>query len=270
MKKIALVLGGGGARCFTELGFIKVLQENNINIDFIVACSSGSLIGSLIANGVEVEDIRNEFHKAYTMLKWFKPNITRKGILSQKGIQFVLNQLLDNKLIENSKIPLQIVATNISKGELKVFKSGKISDAVCASSAVQGLYNPVKIDGDYYVDGALLNSIPADIARKEIGKENTVVVINLDTKLNNKDFNVKNTFQILYRCFYIPLLINRAKIIQENADIVVEPYKNLDLSFGNWLEILKFASSKKLNYFYDIGIKEGLKYVKLIKEKNIN
>jgi NTE family protein len=74
-RKIGLALGGGGAKSFAHLGIIKTLQENNIPIDFLATCSGGSIIGSLIACGIPIEDIIKEFYLTVKKVKWLRPKI---------------------------------------------------------------------------------------------------------------------------------------------------------------------------------------------------
>ena len=145
-RKIGLALGGGGAKSFAHLGIIKTLQENNIPIDFLATCSGGSIIGSLIACGIPIEDIIKEFYLTVKKVNWLRPKINSRGFFSQQNIKDILHKFCENKRIENLQIPIGIVATNLNEGCLHVFTEGNLADAVCASSALPGIYQPVEIN----------------------------------------------------------------------------------------------------------------------------
>lgn len=264
MKKLALILGGGGAKSFAHLGVIKVLQENNIPIDLLVTCSGGSIIGALIANGASVEKIKKEFYKKTRRINWFTLKLSRKGLLSQKNIQSILEHLKADTNIEDTKIPIRIVATNLNLGELKIFKSGSLKKAVCASVAFPGIYKPVKIGDYFFIDGGVLNSIPADIGSREIGCGNVTVTINLDYILNG-EINKSNVFQIIHRSIYIPMISQRKEIVKKNSDVIIEPFKNKNFGFRNSTNILRFYSAEKMEVFYQLGIKEAIKKIDQIK-----
>jgi len=266
MKKIGLVLGGGGARCFAHLGVIEVLQNNNIPINCIVSSSMGSIMGALIANEVPIEAIKKDLFKLTSRLNWFKPTISRKGFISQSNIKKILKRLLVEKNIENSKIPLYIVATNLNSAELNVFENGNIIDVVCASSAFPGIYPAVTIDDDVFVDGGVLNNIPADICREKIGQNNIVISSILEGSFYNASNHHHNSFSTVWRSIYIPLIKSREKITKENSDIILEPLKKIKFNFHNWKDILKFYNVRLMEDYYQKGKEEMQKQLPLLKE----
>ena len=273
MKEVGLVLGGGGARCFAHLGIIEVLQENNVPINCIVSSSMGSIIGALVANEVPIEDIKKEFFKLTNRLNWFKPTISKSGFISQSNIKKILKELLLEKNIENSKINLSIVATNLSSAKLNVFDNGNIIDAVCASSAFPGIYPAVEINNNIFVDGGILNNVPADICRKKIGPNNIVISSVLEGSFYASSNYHSNPFSVIWRSIYIPLIKSREKITEENSDIILKPLNQIEFNFHNWKDILKFYDVKLMENFYQKGREEMLKNLpllnKLLKENEI-
>ncbi|MCD6109219.1 patatin-like phospholipase family protein [bacterium] len=266
MKKIGLVLGGGGARCFAHLGVIEVLQNNNIPINCIVSSSMGSIIGALIANEVPIEDIKKEFFKLTSRLNWFKPAISKNGFISQSNIKKILKRLLVKTTIENSKISLFIVATNLNTAELNVFERGNIVDAVCASSAFPGIYPAVTIDNNVFVDGGVLNNIPADVCRKKIGKNNIVTSSILEGSFYTASNYHSNPFSVVWRSIYIPLIKSREEITKKDSDIILEPLKEIKFDFHNWKDILKFYNVGLMEDYYQKGKKEMQKKLPLLKK----
>ena len=263
-KKVGIVFGGGGAKSFAHMGVVKVFEENDIPIDVLTTCSGGSIIGALIACGISIEDIKKEFYKITKKINWLRPNVSTKGFLSQKNIKNILFHFCGNKNIEDLNISLSIVATNLSKGKLKVFTKGNLIEAVCASSAFPGIYPPVEIDGELYVDGGVLNSIPADVCRNIVGKDNVVISISLDESLQEVDKN--NVFSIVHKSIYIPILKRRQHIIRENSDININIFEDRPFNIKNWRDILRFYSEKKMEYFFRKGEIEANKVINDIKK----
>lgn len=261
-KKLTLVLGGGGAKSFTHLGIIDVFQRIGIPIDSLVTCSGGSVIGALIASGVPIAEIKEEFYRIIRRINWFQINLSKKGFLSQHNVRQIIRGLGANINIEQTKVPIKIVATNLNLGRLEIFRAGSLEKAVCASVAFPGLYKPVVIDDYLYADGGILDAIPADIARQENG--GLVVSINLDGSLADK-IDTTNIFQLVHRSIYIPLIIQRKKIVLENSDVVIEPFSLLEFNIRNWADIFRFHSKKRMEYFYQIGVDAANKQVDKIK-----
>lgn len=254
MKKMGVALGGGGSRCFAHLGIFDELIKNNIKVSHIVSSSTGSIIAALLANNVEIEKIKKEFYRTSTRLKWFIPN----GFLtfSQKVIEDMLNNLLDNKLIEKSEIPLTIVGTNLNNGNEVLFEKGDIIKAVCASSAHPSVHLPIRYGSQFIADGGILDCIPADICREIMGKNNIVLTSSLDGPL---DTNIKKMgkFNFLFRSIYIPLLHFRKIIIHQNSNIILEPLKDIKFNFHNWKSILNFENVPLMEHYFNHGKKEA-------------
>lgn len=251
-RKVGLAFGGGGAKCFAHLGVAKVLKENGIPVDLLATCSAGSLIGALIANEVELPVIRSKFGEILKRLTWFRPTVSKKAIMSQRNFDRIIVDLCGDVDIESLRIPMRIVATNLNTGQLRVFDTGNLKRAVAASSAFPGIYKPVAIDGDYYVDGGLLDSIPADICRKELGPEGVVISLSLDGYLSREIEHI-NIFSLMYRAIYIPLIHNREKTIRENSDVIINIFGHQEFNFRNWREIFRFYSMSKMERFIQLG-----------------
>lgn len=159
--KLGLALGSGGAKGFAELGALKAFEENGIEFDLIAGTSIGSIIGAFYAAGytstdilellkrVDVGEIKNLF-----MIK-----------MDTSGLFSVIDREIGSLNIEELKKPFKCVATEIESGEEYVFEKGSVAKALCASSSMPPFFKPVVIDGERYVDGAFVNSVPADLVR---------------------------------------------------------------------------------------------------------
>jgi len=167
--RIALVLGGGAARGFAHIGVIKALEAQGIVPDMVVGTSAGSLVGALYAagnNGFALQKLAMEMDEA-AISDWSVPLISQSsGVLKGEAVQLYVNRAVQNQPIEKLKIPFGAVATDLHTGQAILFRRGNTGVAVRASSAVPGLFQPVKIGTATYVDGGLVSPVPVSFARK--------------------------------------------------------------------------------------------------------
>ncbi len=177
--RIALVLGSGGIKCIASIGLLKVLQREHIVPNIIVGCSGGSLFGAVYATGEHPDNIealvlklwqKKEFRdiKYFDFLKMFFPKLLRYnesfGIIRGNRIEKIFREYFRGATIENTKIPLQLVATDFFSGETVVLDKGSIAEAVRASISIPVLFQPKKIAGRVLIDGAVSNPLPIDVA----------------------------------------------------------------------------------------------------------
>ena len=161
-KTIGLALGGGGAKGLAHIGVIKAIKEKNIPIDFISGTSVGSIIASYYAFDKDLNEISNLSDKLNSK-KVISLNFAKQGLASTKSIRNMLLNDIGDVLIEDASIPLAIVTTDIHTGESCILTKGSLLDAVCASVAVPGLFQPVKVNGRLMVDGGLTENVPVNV-----------------------------------------------------------------------------------------------------------
>ncbi len=218
--KLGLALGGGAARGFAHIGVIQVLEENGIKPDLVVGTSAGSLVASIYATGKDgkaLQKIAEEMDES-TITDWTLPFFNRGGVLRGDAYAKYVGALVNQKLIEQAVLPLGIVATDLKTGHGVLFRRGDIATAVRASSAVPGIFPPVKISGVDYVDGGLASPVPVRFAR-QMG---ATFVIAVDISAAPDGESSDGTLSILLKTFSI-----MAKSINDfelkNADVMVRP-----------------------------------------------
>ncbi|MEI7457375.1 MAG: patatin-like phospholipase family protein [Nitrosomonadales bacterium] len=171
---IALALGSGGDRGFAHIGVIKVLDANGIKVDFVLGTSAGSVVGALYAggyDGVALEKLALEMDRE--KLKDF--DFSRRGYVRGEQLQDFINRALSNRSIEQLDKPFVAIATQLSSGNTVAFNRGNTGMAVRASSSIPGVFYPVSIQGEEYVDGDLKKPVPVTIAR-EMGADFIIAV----------------------------------------------------------------------------------------------
>jgi len=160
--KIGLALGSGGLCGMTHLGFLQVLEENNIELSMISGSSMGSVIGGLYASGLSLKVMENEFlrlNKAdITDLNYFQ--IVKSGLLAGKKFEDLIEEHCIAKEIENARIPYYSVAYDIKSGKRYIFDKGKFSVAIRASSSIPAIFAPVEYDNCVLIDGGILDIVP--------------------------------------------------------------------------------------------------------------
>ena len=161
MKKIGLVLSGGGARGIAHLGVLKALVEQKIPIDYLSGCSAGSIAGVMFAAGYSPDHIF-EIVVSSNTLKAFRPAFSRLGLLRMQKAEEIYLEYLPHNSFENLKLPFSVNATDIMQGESVFYSSGELIKPVLASCSIPGLFEPVTFEGRVLVDGGVLNNMPIE------------------------------------------------------------------------------------------------------------
>ena len=217
--RIGLALGGGAAKGFAHVGVIAVLEEAGLRPDYVVGTSAGSLVAALYASGkssAELQKTAMSMEEA-AITDWMLPLVGR-GVFRGDALGRFVNEFVGGRLIEDMRIPLGVVATDLGSGQAVLFQRGDTGTAVRASSAVPAVFVPVKINGRDYVDGGLVAPVPVRYAR-QMGAE---LVIAVDISTAPEDSATKDTLQILLQTFSIMgKSINQHEL--READIVVRP-----------------------------------------------
>ncbi len=197
--KIGLALGGGFARGLAHIGVLKVLEEEQIPIDFLAGTSVGSVIGAGYASGICAKELE-EIASLVRFKDFSRWTFSRFGLFSNDKMAIFLNKVLRSKTFEELKIPLAIAATDILTGEPAVFTSGDLIAPVRASCAYPGMFQPVQIDGRILVDGLLGHAVPANPLR-DMGAER-VISVHLAAHWV-KPHGPKHVFDVIGQCFSI-------------------------------------------------------------------
>ncbi len=164
--KIGVVLSGGGAKGFAHLGFLQAMLEIGLKPDIIAGASVGAIVGSLYADGYSPNEMLALF-KNDTFLDLISPNLNKISLMKSDNLKRKLKSLLHAKTFEELKIPLIVSSSNLTYGKVVYFKSGNLLEKILASASIPILFNPIVIDGEYYVDGGLFDNFPVEQIRNE-------------------------------------------------------------------------------------------------------
>jgi NTE family protein len=171
----AFVLGGGGILGANEVGMLRALLEAGVRPDVVVGTSVGALNGLLVAADPTIDAVgrltdawsRLEASGIFAGSLWRQLSTlarTRTHAHTNEPLRELIDELVPARRIEELAVRFQCVAASIERAAEHWFDSGPIADAVLASSAVPGLLPPVEIEGEHFMDGGIVNSIPVSRA----------------------------------------------------------------------------------------------------------
>lgn len=215
--RIGLALGGGAARGFAHIGVIQVLEEAGIRPDLVVGTSAGSLVAALYAagrSGAELGSLAQSMDET-AITDWAYPG---RALIRGDALARYVREQTGGKLIEQMRLPLGIVATDLDSGAPVLFQRGDAGQAVRASSAVPAVFQPVKIGTREYVDGGLVSPVPVRFAR-QMGAE---VVVAVDISAVPEGQPTGDAMRMLLQTFAIMgRSINHFEL--KDADVVLRP-----------------------------------------------
>lgn len=162
-RRVALVLGSGGARGYAHIGAIQVLKERGYEIAGIAGTSMGAVIGGLEAAGKL--DEYAEWVVGLSprdVLRLMDATPFGAGAIKLERVLGRMGEFLDGARIEDLPIPYTAIATDLGARREVWFTSGPVDVAIRASVAIPGVITPIMVNGRLLVDGALLNPVPVD------------------------------------------------------------------------------------------------------------
>lgn len=249
MSKFGLALGGGGARGLAHIGVLKVLEQKGIEIHSITGCSMGAIVGGLYAyfgSVKQVEDFIMDIinHPKFLELEIDKLSENHKpdknyfeqffdyvgtrvqALRALNRLSYFDEELTDEMYsvipdipVENFKIKFSAIATDLISGEEINFTEGSLRKIIKASSAIPGIFPPVKYNNYFLIDGSASESVPAGKVR-DIGADRVLAVdVTRELKIIEEP---KNVFEILYRAEDISSY-HLSMIRLEEADLVISP-----------------------------------------------
>jgi NTE family protein len=228
--RVALILGGGGARGTAHAGALRVLVEAGVPIDMILGTSMGSLIGGLYAAGFDATtlvDVLVAVDPTSAAEIVFPP---RGGVLDGAALSLLLDALLEGMALHETPIPFYPVVIELLSSEAQVAPPGPLADAIRASSAIPVLFAPVAIGDRFYYDGAIRQTVPSALAR-ELGAD-YVIAVGMERDVPYDPANPRANLTRVYT----GILVTLNEGGRAGADVVLDPdllantYMDFDLA----------------------------------------
>lgn len=243
--KVALVLGGGGAKGAAEVGVLKEIERVGMPVDYIVGTSIGSIIGGLYSLGYHADaldslfnnqDWPDLFNDARVHGQGKLKEIHGKGLMKGRGVIQFLDTLIarrpeatslkgypDSIDFDDMPIPYRAVACDVNTGNAVVLGDGNLTMTMRSSMAIPGIFKPVTRDTLTMLDGGLVNNLPVDVARS-LGAD-YVIAIDL-TQNKHPDYKSKTIEENMPKA--VKWLRTRPDFVnynrnREEADIYINP-----------------------------------------------
>jgi NTE family protein len=215
---VGLALGGGFARGFAHLGVLQVLEQNQIPISHIAGTSVGSILGAAYASGAPLSRIIATCRtlRFRDIARW---RVSRLGLASNHRLGDLIERVFESRQFEDLRIPLAVVATDLTSGEPVVFTQGALVDAIRASCAFPGLFEPVEIGTRCLADGGLVAPVPT-VAARQLGAT-SVIGISVGMQDGHRGAPT-NIFQVVSRAVNAAQK-HQLEIWERHADLVLRP-----------------------------------------------
>jgi NTE family protein len=216
--RIGVALGGGFARGYAHLGVLRVFEEHGIPIGCISGSSIGSILAAAYASGAPLSRIIRECREIRfrDFARW---RVSRFGLASNDRLGALVQRFFDSRQFEQLRIPAAIVATDLNTGDPVVFREGNLADAIRASCAFPGLFEPIQIGTRFLADGGLVAPVPTRAAR-QLGAEMVIgVSVGLHDGLRGAPTNI---FQVVSRAVSAAQK-HQLETWERHADIVLRP-----------------------------------------------
>jgi NTE family protein len=247
--KIALALGGGGARGCAHIGVLKVLERENIPVPLITGTSNGAVVGAIYAKYDQAAKVEERFEQFLTSeeykksgLELFKQKEPAENFFGQVAtyvkervvvnlahsktslvggwrLRQAMDFLIPEGRIEDTKIPFVTVASNILNGKEVVFTEGDMRSIIAASSSIPGFLPPYEVNGYVLVDGSVVCPVPVEPAR-HYGAD-LVIAVDVGQELNENP-KLDNVINIIFQTNHMTARHYNLHLL-EKADVVIRP-----------------------------------------------
>ncbi len=256
-RRAVVALGGGGARGLAHLGVMQAISESGIETERIVGVSMGSLVGAMCASDTDVNRVKarglellhspvfkqkqeilfgaapaSDDENAGGIFSWYSRmrkyvqahrkltrGVTSPSLISDFALIESINYLVPDIDIQDLPIPLSIVAVDLLSGQRVVLEKGSLQKAVCASSAIPGIFPPVVWDDMLLADIGVIESVPTVVARTYASD----LVIGVDVGQDpTKVERCETALQVMMRIDDISEQLMRRHLINA-ADLIVRP-----------------------------------------------
>ena len=245
LPRFGIALSGGGARGIAHIGVLEALNKYGIVPEVVSGTSMEDIVGVFYAAGYPPQAlldilVERKFHK---LVNWHMPF---SGLIDMDKVKEAMEEVIGKDDFSSLKMPFYCAVTNLNSGLEEVKSEGKLFQWVTASASIPVVFEPQVIDGQTYVDGGLLNNLPAEAIRDECQ-----ILIGVHVNHNGPEEEIKGLKTIAERAFRLGIAQNVEKS-KKICDFIIEPPEARNYS--------TFAFSKA-EEIYEIGYCETEKQI---------
>ena len=185
--RIGLALGSGAARGWAHIGVLQALEEMGIKPDVISGCSAGAIVAGAYAGGnlEKLADWLTTLTRR-TVLGFFDFSFLGGGVITGEKLFDFFKERIGDSRIEDLPIPFAAIATELTSGREVWLNSGSLLAAIRASISLPGMFTPCRIDGEWMIDGGLVNPVPVSACRAM--NTDLVIAVNINSGILRAHF----------------------------------------------------------------------------------
>lgn len=252
-NSVGLCLSGGGALGFSHIGALQALEDHRIFATHISGSSMGAIIGAFYAAGFSpatmLQLIKEDKLYKITKLMSFRPTFLKSGLSSHFMLRSLVNELIPHNSFEQLTKKLHVCVVNLNTSEWEIKESGNELDIwLSATASIPGLFETIIHDDTFFVDGGLLNNMPAQCL-----KEHCKMVIGVDVIPQRKPKEIKKTIDTL--TFSVRAMQHHnSKEGRSYCDFLIESdaiEKFNEFSFDSFQEIYQYGYSATTKYIVE-------------------
>lgn len=214
---VGLALCGGGIKCAAHLGVLRVFQHHGIDFDIIAGSSAGALAGALYASGRSLDEIDRDLRQMHPR-DVVRFTVGRHGLGDYRRFRRFLQTVIGQKRIEHLPRRLVITAVDLACGRTCLLEEGDLADAVYASCALPGVFQPLCRDGQVLMDGSLLEPLPVAALRQRGAR----VCVGVYFQRSPAAREPASAVEVIHRSFQV-MMHEMARPSLDQADVLVQP-----------------------------------------------
>jgi len=213
--KIGLVLSGGGIRGVMHLGVLKAFDEAGIQVHELSGTSAGAIVGAMYSYGHKPEATL-QYIKEIKILRSLRPSLNG-GLLKMDALADVFRKFIPEDNFSALKIPLTVALTDFTRGKIKYINEGELALPMMASSCVPVVFEPVKIGESHFVDGGLMDNMPASVIKDKVD-----ILLGSHCNPIHDHFEITNFRRVIERSLLIAINGN-TQVNKQLCELVIEP-----------------------------------------------
>lgn len=232
-KTVGFAFSSGAFKGIAYIGILRTLVKHDIPIDYVAGSSAGAFVAAHYAMFQDVDRLEKVLagSKKEKLFTLFEPSLGQ-GLIKGDRMGKLIEGWLDGAQFKDTKIPVNIVTTDLITGDEFVIDGGDLSLAVRASMSIPFVFKPVEYKNKVLIDGAICNPVPVNVVRG-MGAD-VVIAVNLENYKGPGMFTKKDMkFTLISRRSVYLMLHHLAEIELRDADLVIEP-KNSTRDMASW------------------------------------
>lgn len=252
-NEIGICLSGGAALGLAHIGVLQALEEQGIYPTQIAGSSMGAIVGAIYAAGFSPAEmlqlIKDDKLYKITKLMTFRPTFLKSGLSTHTILRSLICELIPHNSFEVLKKKMHVCVTNLCTAEWEIIDSGdKLDEWVAASASIPGLFESMKFNDAFYVDGGLLNNLPTQGIEKYCK-----TIIGVDVIPHRVPVDLKKpTDSVAYSVRAVQH--QNSKVGRELCQFLIEPNaidKFNEFSFDSYQDIYQYGYKATMDYIQD-------------------